>query len=85
MPLITASPPDVGTAMTRKDTAMNWDQIETKWALMTRRIRADFGDERIDAPVSTVRTFKRRDALTSPHPDSRTPAFMDTELKISGK
>ena len=30
---------------------MNWDQIETKWALMTRRIRADLcetdrGDDR---------------------------------------
>lgn len=28
---------------------MKWDQIETKWALMTRRIRADLCDERSDA------------------------------------
>jgi hypothetical protein len=40
---------DVGTAMTRGDTAMNWDQIENKWATMTRRIRSDWSPERIDA------------------------------------
>lgn len=29
------------TVMTRKDESMNWDQIEIKWAVMARRIRAD--------------------------------------------
>ncbi|MES2913541.1 MAG: hypothetical protein V4753_00365 [Pseudomonadota bacterium] len=27
---------------------MNWDQIETKWAAMTRRVRADWPIERPD-------------------------------------
>ena len=27
--------------MPRKDQQMDWDQIESKWAAMTRRVRAD--------------------------------------------
>ncbi len=32
----------LGTAMTRKELRMKWDQIENKWAAMTRRVRADW-------------------------------------------
>ena len=38
-----------GTAMTRKDITMEWDQIERKWAAMTRRVRADCPIDRLDA------------------------------------
>lgn len=38
-----------GTAMTRKDFTMNWDQIEHRWAAMTRRVRADWTIARPEA------------------------------------
>ncbi len=34
-----------GAAPTRKDKAMNWDQIESKWSAMTKRVRVDWGGE----------------------------------------
>lgn len=64
---------------------MKWDQIESKWALMTRRIRADLCDDRTDATKGTVRTPKARDTLTATIADSRTSAVKDSEFKTSVK
>jgi hypothetical protein len=64
---------------------MKWDQIETKWALMTRRIRADICDERTDAVGGTIRTLKRRDHLTANIADSQNAAIKDPEFKPSAK
>ena len=34
---------------------MNWDQIESKWAAMTRRVRADWTSDTPDAITKSVR------------------------------
>lgn len=38
---------------------MNWDQIETKWAAMTRRVRADWTIERPDMSAKGSRSAAR--------------------------
>jgi len=64
---------------------MKWDQIESKWALRTRRIRADCGAERTDSAVATVGSLKRIDALAAKISDSQTAAVSDLELKTSAR
>lgn len=64
---------------------MKWDQIESKWALMTRRIRCDFGEDRPDATEAPVRLIKRRDVVSPSIADSLTSAVKESEIKISAK
>ncbi|MDP3197970.1 hypothetical protein [Tabrizicola sp.] len=64
---------------------MKWDQIETKWALMTRRIRADLCDERTDAVGVGLRTIRRQDPLPATIADSQKAAVTDAEFKTSAK
>lgn len=64
---------------------MKWDQIESKWALMTRRIRADFGDERSEAIDASTGTLTRHDARTAKIAESQTAAVSDSEFKTSAR
>ena len=64
---------------------MNWDQIESKWVLMTRRIRADFGDTQDDATGVSVRTVTRRETLDASIAKSQITTRMDPTLKTSVK
>jgi hypothetical protein len=64
---------------------MKWDQIESKWALMTRRIRADFCDERTDVAKGLVHTLKSRDSVIPTVADSQLSALKDPESKSSVK
>ena len=64
---------------------MNWDQIESKWALMTRRIRADFGDGRIETTEVSAHTLKRRDPVAPTIADSQAFAVNESEFKTSAK
>jgi hypothetical protein len=64
---------------------MNWDQIENKWALMTRRIRADWRDERSDAAERSVLSPMRRDGLAATIADNQNAAVTETEFKTSAK
>lgn len=43
------------SVMTRKDKSMDWDQIEIKWAVMARRIRADVQCGKADDSVLALR------------------------------
>jgi len=64
---------------------MKWDQIENKWAAMTRRIRADYAAE-VGQPTGAVRRgTKSRDALPAALADSVTAAAKDPEFKTSAK
>jgi hypothetical protein len=76
---------DVGTAMTRGDIAMNWDQIETKWAAMTRRIRADWAPDRIDETAAPVRRVKRTEVTLASIADRLAGAGDDPAAKTSAK
>lgn len=64
---------------------MKWDQIESKWALMARRIRADWGDHRIETTETSIQTVKRRDAATPNLADARPFAVKEAESKTSAK
>lgn len=71
--------------MTQKDTAMNWDQIETKWTAMTRRIRADLTAHRIETTSVSGLGRKTRDVITATIAENRTIASKDPEFKSSAK
>ncbi len=74
------------TAMTGKDDTMEWKQIETKWAAMTRRIRADYATDRIATSCGPVRDLPRRDAVPSTTiAESRTALAKHPEFKTSSK
>jgi hypothetical protein len=75
----------LATAMTKRGRTMKWDQIESKWALMTRRIRADLGDERSGAVKTSASALKRHDALSAKIADSQTAAVSDSEFKNSAR
>jgi hypothetical protein len=62
---------------------MKWDQIETKWELMTRRIRADCATE--PTVLTTDGTLKRHDAITVKIADNQTAAVSDSEFKTSAR
>lgn len=74
-----------GTAMTGKDDTMEWKQIETKWAAMTRRIRADFVSDRIEPSRGLTRDLPRSDARPATIADSMTGAAKHPESKNPSK
>jgi hypothetical protein len=75
----------LATAMTKRGRTMKWDQIESKWALMTRRIRADFRDERSGSIEASAGTLKRHDAHAAKIAESQTAAVSDSEFKTSAR
>ena len=67
---------------------MKWDQIETKWAAMTRRIRADYASCETDRIKPTNRPSRGqpgRDALSATIADNMTASAKDPEFKTSAK
>jgi hypothetical protein len=64
---------------------MKWDQIETKWALMTRRIRADLGESRTEVTTGLVRTLDRRGTARPPVTDTQLSALKEPESKTSAQ
>ncbi len=64
---------------------MKWDQIETKWALMTRRIRADLNESRCEVTTGRVLTLDRRGAARSPVADATLSALQEPESKTSAQ
>ncbi|MFN6054436.1 MAG: hypothetical protein ACK47C_00155 [Paracoccaceae bacterium] len=74
--------------MTGKDILMKWDQIETKWAAMTRRIRADYASCEADRTEPTnrpLRGLSGRDAVSVTIAGSMTAAANDPEIKTAAK
>lgn len=75
----------LGTAMTGKDELMKWEQIETKWAAMTRRIRADYAVDRVEPTGRSLRGRPGRDTLAANITDSITASNTASERKSSAK
>lgn len=75
----------LGTAMTGKDELMKWEQIETKWAAMTRRIRADYAVDRVEPTGRALRARPGRDTLAANITDSITASNTASERKSSAK
>jgi len=64
---------------------MEWDQIENKWAAMTRRIRADYAADRIGAIGGTGRESKSREAFVATLADTTPASATDSEFKTTAK
>ena len=64
---------------------MKWDQIETKWTLMTRRIRADLGEGRTEVTTGLVRTLDRRSTVRPSVADTQLSAPQESESKSSAQ
>jgi hypothetical protein len=64
---------------------MKWDQIESKWVLMTRRIRADLGDERSGEIKTSVSTLNRQNAQAAKIAESKATSVSDSEFKSSAR
>lgn len=64
---------------------MKWDQIETKWALMTRRIRADLCVDRTEMTTGSVRPLNRRDTVRPAVADAQLSAIKEPESEMSAK
>lgn len=75
----------LGTAMTGKEDMMQWEQIEIKWAAMTRRIRADYTADRIDATGRAKLGLPGRDTPPSRIADSMAAQPKGPESKPSAK
>lgn len=64
---------------------MKWEQIETKWAAMTRRIRADYAVDRIEPTGRSLRGRPDRETLAANITDSIAASAKETERKSSAK
>jgi hypothetical protein len=64
---------------------MKWDQIENKWAAMTRRIRADFAADRLEPDGGPKRGLQSRDAISATIADSQTATDKDAKPKFTAK
>ena len=63
---------------------MEWDQIENKWAAMTRRIRADSSDNQAQGIGSAAGRAPKPTAIAPLGPDQETAALsVDAGLKIT--
>lgn len=62
---------------------MNWDQIESKWAAMTRRVRADWPTDRSAAIPKIDRRARRPEINASILTDRDAGNIFDTRQKTS--
>ncbi len=61
---------------------MDWDQIENKWAAMTRRVRADWPGDRAVPKAPLTRRMARPDTPPAVIAD-RQAGIADDRLKLS--
>lgn len=64
---------------------MDWIQIETKWAAMTRRVRADWASEGADFRLPLARRVARVQGPTSPLADWPADAPSESQRKSSAE
>jgi hypothetical protein len=64
---------------------MNWDQIESKWAAMTRRVRADWPTNRPDAMVKVARRIPRPEVKSAILAERSAGTLITTRQKTSNE
>lgn len=62
---------------------MDWDQIENKWAAMTRRVRADWTTDRVDIKTPLARRGARLDVVPTPVADRQAGTVVEARPKMS--
>ena len=60
---------------------MDWDQIESKWAAMTRRVRGDLSVEAVHVAGKSSRIVAKADANTNIAADL--PGMTDTDQQAT--
>ena len=61
---------------------MDWDQIESKWATMTRRVRGDTTTTKADATGAMPQSVAMTDAEASIGPDLQANMSSDSETPM---
>ena len=64
---------------------MDWDQIESKWAAMTRRVRTEWSTDRIEVKTQQLRRVARADVAPAIITDRQTAKTTGPALKISAE
>jgi hypothetical protein len=64
---------------------MDWDQIESKWAAMTRRVRGDLSINNVDATGNMQRRVAKADAKTGISTDRQTSVGSDQQAAVSAQ
>ncbi len=64
---------------------MDWDQIENKWAAMTRRVRCDWTTDRADMKKPLARRVTRIDVTHATLTDRQAGTVVDARLKMSAE
>lgn len=62
---------------------MDWDQIESKWAAMTRRVRGDLSTKNVDATGKMQRRVAKVDAKTGLDTDRSLVVIADQQTAMS--
>lgn len=62
---------------------MDWDQIESKWAAMTRRVRGDLPINKLDATGKMPRRVAKADATISIGADRQVSVISDQQSTMS--
>lgn len=62
---------------------MDWDQIESKWAAMTRRVRGDLSSKNVDATGKMQRRVAKIDAHTDLETDRPVAVAADPQTAMS--
>lgn len=62
---------------------MDWDQIESKWVAMTRRVRGDVLTPNVDAIAKLPRRVSKVDAQTSLVADRSSAVIADQQTALS--
>ncbi|MFN7051640.1 MAG: hypothetical protein ACK4NH_05950 [Gemmobacter sp.] len=62
---------------------MDWDQIENKWAVMTRRVRADWATGSADSTTLIAEQIITDDPTARGSADRSTYSASDTPAKLS--
>jgi hypothetical protein len=65
--------------------AMNWEQIELKWAAMARRVRADCASDRTAVTGGSVLGMQRRDTRAATHSENMPEMVKEPVLETSAK
>jgi hypothetical protein len=61
---------------------MDWDQIESKWAAMTRRVRGDLSINKADAKGQSSRRAVRAEAKAVMGADQQTSPATDPQATM---
>ncbi len=62
---------------------MKWDQIENKWAAMTRRVRADWSTDTSQSKATPLRRAARDSVTPGIAADQHAGTVVDTRHKMS--